>query len=267
MQGNAALKTGLLSFVLLLAGLYPSITGSSDNATLPHTAAQISTPALAASGIRPSLEHPDIRPVHKHIAEETLSALPQSCVSTLESLYVRYDKPKSRGLAGKSSIILDGTVSNREFRALFIHEFGHIVDIGCLIGTVSAGPSAFRDGSDIIFKDDPSINFYTFSWLNDQRRRPDARAEDFVSGYAASDPFEDFAETFAYFFLQRHTFRRRAATNIVLSKKYNWMRDHFEFTLQATGQHQWDGTIPWDVTKLPYIWHKQTIATKPLQQS
>lgn len=262
MQGNTAQKAGLLSLVLTLTVFDPSIASSPLYARVAHQAAErhahaivLSTPPIVA------LDHPDIRPIHKHIAYETLSAINTPCISQLESLYVRYEKPTSRGLAGKTSIILDGTVTPQEFRALLIHEFGHVTDLGCFVGTVSAGPSAFRDGSEIIFTDDPSIEFYMFSWLNDKTRRRDARADDFVSGYAASDPFEDFAETFAYFILQRNTFRIRAAMSPILAKKYNWMRDHFDIILNATGQHQWNGTIPWDITKLPYIWHKKLEAS------
>ena len=257
MQGNTAQKTGLLSLFLTLTVLAPSIALSPVYARTSHQAADSAVPALVPSSLLASLlDHSDILPIHKNIAHETLSTISTTCISQLKSLYVRYEKPKNRGLAGKTSIILDGTVSAHEFRALLIHEFGHIVDLGCFTGTQSAGESVFRDGYEIIFRDDPSIEFYEFSWLNDKRRR-DARPDDFVSGYAESDPFEEFAETFAYFILQRNAFRIRAATNPIIDKKYNWMRDHFDIVLQATDQRQWDGTVPWDVTKLPYIWHRQ----------
>lgn len=262
MQGNTAQKTGLLSLVLAAVTLTPSIADSSFHASIPHQAATMEiVKAVATSPLIASVDHPDILPMHKQIAHETLVHLGTSCLSTLQTLYVRYEKPKSRGLASKSSIILDGTVSHQEFRALLIHEFGHVVDLGCFTGTKSTGPSTFRDGTESIFADDPSVDFYTISWLNDEQRRGDAQRDHFVSGYAASDPFEDFSETFAYFMLQRNTFRARASANSILAKKYNWMRDHFDGLTHVTGQHQWDGTVPWDVTKLPYIWHKQTIAT------
>ncbi|MBI3336915.1 putative zinc-binding metallopeptidase [Candidatus Peregrinibacteria bacterium] len=263
MQGNTAQKTGLLSLFLTLTVLAPNIALSPVYARTSHQAADPASSSLVSSAFPISaLNHPDIHPIHKQIAYETLSAMSTPCVSQLESLYVRYEKPTSRGLAGKTSIILDGTVSASEFRALLIHEFGHIVDLGCFAGAQSAGESAFRDGSEIIFKDDPSIEFYALSWLNDQHRRDDVDPDDFVSGYAASDPFEDFAETFAYFILQRNAFRIRAATNPTIAKKYNWMRDHFDTVLSATGQHRWDGSVPWDITKLPYIWHRKTVAIK-----
>lgn len=258
MQGTNAQKAGLLSLILTLTVFVPSIALSPLYARTPHQAAEGNARSIATSPTPiAALEHPDIRPIHKHIAYETLSAIHTPCVSQLQSLYVRYEKPTSRGLAGKTSIILDGTVAPQEFRALLIHEFGHVTDLGCLVGKESAGPSPFRDGSEIIFTDDPSTEFYMFSWLNDQTRLRSAIPDDFVSGYAASDPFEDFAETFAYFVLQRNAFRIRAAMNPILAKKYNWMRDHFDIVLNATGQHQWNGTVPWDITKLPYIWHKQ----------
>lgn len=262
MQGNAAQKTGFLSLVLLLAILYPNITDAPLFARIPHQAAlPVSSKIDNHAPILEAIDQPDIRPIHKTIAQETLMNLHPQCLPKLENLYVRYDKPANRGLAGKSSMIIDGTVSHREFRALLVHEFAHIIDLGCFSGNESAGASVFRDGSEIIFQDDISLEFYSFSWINAEVHRPGTRDEDFVSGYAASDPFEDFAETFAYFMLQRNTFRLRASRNELLAKKYNWMRDHFDTLPPAIGQHQWNGRVPWDVTKLPYIWHKTIAAT------
>lgn len=245
MQRNAAQKTGFLSLVVLLAVLYPSITDS----------------PLYARTILGVLDQSDIRPIHKTIAQETLTNLHPQCLPALEHFYVRYDKPASRGLAGKSSMIIDGTVSHREFRALLVHEFAHVIDLGCFTGTEPSGRSTFRDGSEVIFQDDKSVDFYSISWMNAEQHRPGTRHEDFVSGYAEGDPFEDFAETFAYFMLQRNTFRLRAKGNAILAQKYHWMLEHFDTIPPAIGQHQWNGRVPWDVTKLPYIWHKQTIAT------
>jgi len=203
------------------------------------------------------VDQKDILLHHQMLADEVLRALPQACLSSLKNFYVRYDNPSRRGLAGKSSIILDGSVTDDEFKALLIHEFGHITDLGCMQGYDNSRPSPFKDGSEVIAIDDPSVGFYTISWDNSNTKHLGSRSEDFVSGYASWDPFEDFAETFAYFVLQNEAFRDRARENPVLAAKYRWIA-FFVFFGQpaiATGEHEWAGEVPWDVTKLAYIWH------------
>jgi len=204
-----------------------------------------------------AVQQPDILPHHQQIADDALRSLPRNCLSSLKRLYVRYDHPEHRGLAGKSSIIIDGSVPDDEFRALLIHEFGHITDLGCLQGNSTEGTSAFRDGTDVIYTNDPSVSFYTISWIDAERKRAETRKADFVSGYAGWDPFEDFAETYAYYILQHDAFEERAQKNSALAAKYQWMETHvFRATETiAAGSHQWTGKVPWDVTKLSYVWN------------
>lgn len=186
----------------------------------------------------------------------TLHALPRQCQQHLKNLYVRYDQPEQRGLAGKETIILNGNVRDEELRALFLHEFGHITDLGCLTGTRKGRPSAFHDGIEPIVQDDPSTSFYRISWVQETTQRPGTSLGDFVSGYAAKDAFEDFAETFAYFILQPEAFRIRAMTHAALQKKWLWMEKYVlsKHLSLASGQ-PWNGLLPWDVTKIPYTWH------------
>ena len=207
----------------------------------------------------PVVDQEDIREEHKIIADQIFRMVPAACRNQLKSFYVRYDNPKQRGLAGKSSIIVSGNVTEAEFRALLIHEFmGHVVDLGCLAGHAQAGASNFRDGTEVIYKDDLSVSFYEISWLTDKIQHANSHSNHFVTGYASWDPFEDFAETATYYVLQEDAFRVRAAKNATLAKKLAWMEMHI-FTKQktvATGLSQWDGkSVPWDATKLPYEWH------------
>ena len=159
-------------------------------------------------------------------------------------------------------MILDGTVPDEEFRALFVHESGHNWDLGCLTGTAESGKSSFSDGDEAIYNNDPSLSFYKISWLTSEVQRSDARNEDFVSGYASYNIFEDFAESFAYFVLHNDAFAKRAQENDALAKKYVWLRDVlFEGKIPsvATGQSAWEGKVPWDITKLAYVWHPEMI--------
>lgn len=208
----------------------------------------------------------DIRNHHKEIANETLMALPAKCRNTLKNFYVKYEKQKHRGLAGKSVLILDGTVPNEEFRALFVHESGHNWDLGCLRGTEDSGKSSYSDGEEAIYKNDPSVGFYQISWITSSVQRSNANPEDFVSGYASYDIFEDFAESFAYFVLQNEVFAQRAQDNSVIAAKYIWLRDViFDGNIPhiASGKSVYKGKAPWDVTKLDYVWHpEQFVAHK-----
>jgi len=203
-----------------------------------------------------ALNHPDIRPEHRQLIDETLRALPSGCRWALKNFYVRYDGSVSRALGGSESIILNGNVSDNELRALFIHEFGHITALGCFVGDPQSGPSGFRDGKRIIDADNPGVEFYQISWTSENVQRRGTRTKDFVSGYAAWDIHEDFAETFAYRALHHEAFIERAKTNDALRKKLAWMDTHVftDDTPMATGLAPWTGKIPWDVTLLPYDW-------------
>lgn len=204
-----------------------------------------------------AINQDDIRPNHQLIANEVLQVFPAKCQSTLKALYVRYQKPKQRGLASKSTIILDGTVSDDEFRALFIHELGHVMDLGCLVGTKESGNSAFDDHGEIMFNNDPSVSFYSISWTNAKTKKKGAVKEDFVSGYSAYDPFEDLAESVAYYVLHKNMFVKRAETNAAMKLKLQWIETYlFPAPLNvADTQETWTGKVTWDVTLLKYVWN------------
>lgn len=239
-----------LATTLLILGM--SVAINQDGAS-PESHAAAPSPLRA---ILPVLRHQDIHSNHQILLSETLRALPEQCQKSLRNLYVRYDRPKQRGLAGKGTMILSGNVRAAELRALFIHEFGHITDLGCLTGTQESGPSPFHDGPEPIFQNDRSLSFYQISWVEETTRKPGNMPGDFVSGYAAKDAFEDFAETFAYFVLQPEAFKTRAQGNIALHKKWVWMQEYvFQKAKTLASGKPWNGVLPWDVTKILYTWH------------
>lgn len=211
------------------------------------------------------VDQPDIQERHKIIADEVLRLLPESCSSQLKNFYVRYDKPERRGLAGKDTIILDGTLPDKEFRAVLIHEaLGHVFDLGCLEGSPLSGNSIFKDGNESIFQDDASLSFYRISWTDSARQHTETKPEDFVSGYAASDPFEDLAESAIYYVLHNGEFTQRAMKNASLATKLKWLQTFLPVAPAATGTMAaaWDGTVPWDTTKLAYTWKKPSIVAR-----
>jgi hypothetical protein len=211
-----------------------------------------------AATLLPVVDQKDIQPNHQKIADETLRALPSFCRDNLKNFYVNYDKrATNRGLGGATTIIIIGTVPDAEFRALLIHECGHVTDIGGLRGTIESGKSVFLDGTTPIYNDDPSLLFYQISWANNTKRHATSKNTDFPSGYGASDPFEDFAESFAFFALQQTEFQRLAKTNPVLKAKYDFLATYVfaNNTPAAIGTFVRGKQVPWDVTKLPYVWH------------
>ncbi len=226
---------------------------------LPGTEQEETHPAGKAAPALPAVVNkPDIAMNHRVLAASVLQRMPKTCQSSLQSFFVRYDNPEERGLGGKSSMIISGNVGDDEFRALFVHEFGHVTDLGCLKGTAASGTTEFVDGKDQMYEDDPSVAFYRISWAAAKQQKKGSQKADFVSGYASWDAFEDFAETYAYFMLHREKFTERAKANAALAAKYEWMMDHFGNVTPVGASLDTTRGVPWDITKLSYSW----VATK-----
>ncbi len=217
----------------------------------------------AASDLLSVVQNPLIQKHHQILADTVLRRLPAGCRNNLKIFSVLYENAKERGLGGKTTIIIDGSVSDSEFAALITHECGHVIS-GNLLGNVRTGKSAFRDGKDIFAKDSPSAAFFALSWRNEKTFRADANESDFASGYALSNAFEDFAETFTLYVLQRPALEARAKENSVMAAKLNWMRKHLPLKDGALGipLYSWDGSIPWDATKLAYGWNPVVMNTQ-----
>jgi hypothetical protein len=209
-------------------------------------------PAAPRSKILPAVDKNDIKPNHRTLADMVLRSLPSRCRNNLKNFYVRYDNPTSRGLGGKSTIILDGTVPDAEFIALLVHECGHVIHSN-LQGNPASGTSAYRDGKLAYYNDSPIVSFMSLSWETENILREDAAPNRFFSGYAQSDAHEDFSETFAAYVLLPEYAASMAKSNPILAAKLQWMKENLplEKTIAAT-TYAWDGEIPWDVTKLPY---------------
>jgi hypothetical protein len=57
--------------------------------------------------------------------------------------------------------------------------------------------------------------------LSEDIRQSSSKPEDFVSGYALTNPFEDFAEAHNAYHLHNKRFRTIAQSNSTLQQKYN----------------------------------------------
>ena len=161
----------------------------------------------------------------KSLVYRTLASLPPEDTAQLKDLTLYFADEGRRGLGGGSTIILRcQNVTDNELVGVLVHEMGHIVDTGLLQGNASAGESEFMDGTQPVYQDDPSLLFYRLDFTDSKTLRSSASPLDFVSGYAQSDPFEDFAETYNYYILHGDEFRTLIETNVVLLQKYNFLK-------------------------------------------
>lgn len=202
------------------------------------------------------LDQSGARGSKRAIAESVLGLLEPACLKKLQTFSVLYNNPKHRGLAGHGVILVSGTVPDSEFAGLLFHEgLGHFRDITCVTGNARSGASAFRDGDDPVWNDDPSAAFYGISWKNENERKQRARQSDFVTGYAyEGDSFEDLAESVTYYLTQENAFRERADKNPVLAQKLAWLEQYMSKKTDVAEGMSWDGEIAWDATKLAFTW-------------
>lgn len=158
------------------------------------------------------------------IVEATLQAIPDDHLAPLRSLTLHFSEKGRRGYAGKNQLILRCRgLSDRELSAVLIHEIGHIVDLGLFRG--NRGDSGFRDGQEIIFANDLSVDFYSLCWQSAETMSDNCSNSDFVSGYASSNMFEDFAESYALYVIYPESFKQLASKNPVLNQKYQFFEE------------------------------------------
>lgn len=115
-------------------------------------------------------------------------------------------------IRGKEMKLSAQVVSDAEFLKLFTHELGHFIDIYALRATRETA--------------DPSLDFYRISWKSPKTKLPNAKLSSFVSGYAATNQYEDFAETFVWYVFHNAKFMDQAMINEDLRLKYLFFADH-----------------------------------------
>lgn len=191
----------------------------------------------------------------KAIVNKTLRALSAEHITPLTHLKLRMTDEGSRGLGGSNIVVLRCLkVTDAEFAAVLVHEIGHIVDLGMVKGDFFTGESGFEDFGKPIPNNDLSLEFYRISWANHETVSDGVTKADFVTGYAASDPFEDFAESYVMYTLQGEKFRSMARGNDALQKKYQFLKvnifDNKEFGKDRVGEIS--GKRVYDSTVIPY---------------
>lgn len=98
-----------------------------------------------------------------------------------------------------------------EMNSVWIHEFAHYIDLYFL------KKSVFRDVSDY---------FYVISWDWVKVIKWWQEQKDFVSWYAMTNKYEDFAESFTYYILHNEDFLDKTKDSEILKLKYNFFSDY-----------------------------------------
>lgn len=128
-----------------------------------------------------------------------------------------------------------------ELLSVFIHELWHYFDVKYL-------------EKQVLF--DLSDKFYNISWSDTKTIKNWSDKKDFVSWYAMTNKFEDFAESFNYYILFNDDFREKTAKSEKLQKKYDFFskyifrNDEFKKTNFRTFEKNLD--YYWDTTKIKF---------------
>jgi hypothetical protein len=223
-------------------------------AQISKTSQAAKTVAANAQPLLAAVQKPDIHANQQLLADTVLRSLPSGCRDHLKTFLVRYDHPQNRGLGGKTTIIIDGSVPDEEFMALLTHECGHVIHSNWQ-GNPASGESAFKDGATPFYNDSPVVAFFSIAWENEHVMRRGVGAKDVVSGYAKSDAFENFAETFTLYALHPDAIAAQAQDSAIIARQLTWMRTYLPMgTILSKSAYSWNGKAPWDVTRLPYAW-------------
>jgi len=201
----------------------------------------------------------DLNNSQKDQIKEIFAKLPSGHSASVESVILDYDPNAYRGLGGNNMIVLRAVkIDTEELVSVLIHEIGHNVDYGFLTPKKQKTKSSFKDGGMDLYVTDQSVNFYQISWDNEKTYKKSVSNLDFVSGYAMSDPFEDFAETYTYYVLHNNDFKALTASSQDLYAKYRFMKYRvFGGVEFNTGDSKVNlNNRPWDITILGYDLNK-----------
>lgn len=178
---------------------------------------------------------------------------------TLYSINLNNSNWKRRWFAWHHSvtIYLWLVKSNKELFDVLTHELWHIIDLWIINWVDDKKSNTYTEFGKPAFNiDDLSIQYYELNRLSEKTRKNNASFKDFVSWYAMSDPFEDFAESVNMYINHHELFKKMAKTNYVLSKKFEFMNKIFWQNHIFNGSeklHKLDEDPtrrPWDSTKI-----------------
>lgn len=191
------------------------------------------------------------------VVARTLAVLPAAQTDLLTNLTLSFDPDILRGQAAGHTMILRCVDTDaEELTAVIVHEMGHIVDTSYLNGSSLGEKTSFDDRGNAVYDNDPSVLLYGVSWEDNGSFT--STSSGFVSGYAQTNPFEDFAETYAAYVLHGPLFRLYAAHNADLKQKYEFMRDivfegvEFDFASEALPKITEVNQRVYDITRVDF---------------
>ena len=131
-------------------------------------------------------------------------------------------------------------MSDEEFLGVLIHEFWHYYDI------YSLPKEHFGDESQ---------GFYDISWESVSVIKWWLSEKDFVSGYAMTNRYEDFAESYLYYILHNKDFFAKSESSLTLRRKYDFFQKYIftknQFYKENFASDPNRKVYYWDVTKIP----------------
>lgn len=117
--------------------------------------------------------------------------------------------------------------TSEEFKRVMIHEMWHIFDLWYLKSSEEKIFSNFKDWTKKIYADDPSVEFYSICFSDEYTQNWKCEKQDFVSKYAQTDVFEDFAESFLLFIENNNSFKEMANESKIIKEKYDFFEKYF----------------------------------------
>lgn len=155
-------------------------------------------------------------------------------------VFIDHERIHPRGQMKSESIILSSKIqSYDELVKVLVHELAHIYDIYFL-----------KSG---LTQKDPSHDFYAINWQDIDSQKAGSKPDDFLSGYGASNQYEDFAEAFTYYLFHSKDFAEKSKNNSVLQEKYTFLKNEVfgSFFADTAFEKEQIPDYVWDTTKIP----------------
>lgn len=175
----------------------------------------------------------------------------------LSAMLINGNKWTRRGSANRNTITINlwWIIHDNEFFQVISHEMWHIVDLWGLQWRSNQKNPIFTEFDKAVFSiDDPSLEYYKYSWSSETVRKSWMTKEDFCSWYGMSDPFEDFAECHNLYLNHHDYFRKIAMNNSTMKNKYNFMSNLYGWKYindsEARYENRENSYRVWDTTKI-----------------
>ena len=189
------------------------------------------------------------------LVTNVFSILPEEHINAIHNLTLSFESSARRGLGGDNTVILRCVdMGPEELVSVLVHEIGHVVDTGLIEPTGPGEKTTFLDRGQPVLDTDNSFQYYSASWADSDKRT--GNKWEFVSGYARTNPFEDFAEAYVTYVLHGPLFRSYAQENTVLAEKYDYLQNtvfngiEFDFAPETTTKGNYERV--YDMTRLDF---------------